>query len=308
MNEDVVEFVVDAEHHGERLDRVLTALVEDTSRSAIQKHLERGAVLVDGAPPARGAKTKVETGQRIVYTPPPPEPLELEPEDIPLSILFEDEHYVAVDKPAGMVVHPALGHPRGTLVNAVLHHVGAIAGGDEARPGIVHRLDRGTTGVIVVAKHTRAHELLAAAFAERRIEKIYLAVARGIVSPASDTIDTLYGRHPTHRQKFSSRVARGKRAVTAYRVLEAFDAASLVEVRLHTGRTHQIRVHFADRGHPLVGDSTYGRQTSELGRPALHAHRLAFEHPITGAAVALEAPIPEDLSQLVRDLRGPDRT
>lgn len=306
MSEDSIELVVDSAYDGERLDRVLTALVEDTSRSAIQRHIEQGAVLIDGAPPARGAKTKVEAGQTIVYTPPPPEPITLEPEDIPLSILFEDEHYLAVDKPAGMVVHPALGHPRGTLVNAVLHHVGALAGGDELRPGIVHRLDRGTTGVIVVAKHARAHERLAAAFAERRIEKIYVAVARGIVTPAVDTIDTLYGRHPTQRQKFSSRVARGKRAVTAYRVVETFAAASLVEVRLHTGRTHQIRVHFADRGFPLVGDATYGRQAHALGRPALHAHRLAFDHPLTGAAIALEAPIPEDLGALIAALRRPE--
>ncbi|MEQ9502173.1 MAG: RluA family pseudouridine synthase [Deltaproteobacteria bacterium] len=301
---DTIELVVEAQHAGDRLDRTLAALVPDSSRTTLKKHIEQGAVLVDGEAPARGAKTKLEAGQKIVYTPPPPEPIELEPEDIPLSILFEDAHYLAVDKPAGLVVHPAVGHPSGTLVNAVLHHVGTLEGATgDVRPGIVHRLDRGTTGVIVIAKHVRAHELLAAAFAERRIKKTYLAVARGDVRPPQDTIDTFYGRHPTQRQKFSSRVAAGKRAVTEYEVLESFGTASLVQIQLHTGRTHQIRVHLADRGHPLVGDTTYGRQAHAIGRPALHAYRLAFTHPIEGSEVALEAPIPEDLGALIDSLR-----
>lgn len=307
MSAETIALTIDERHDGERLDRALADLVPDTSRAAIQRHIERDAVLIDGELPARGAKTKVHAGQKILYAPPPPEPLDLEPEDIPLAILYEDEHLLAVDKPAGMVVHPALGHPRGTLVNAVLHHVRTLVRDPEnERPGIVHRLDRGTTGIIVVAKHPRAHEAMAALFATRKIEKHYLAVTKGVPSPSRDTIDTFYGRHPQQRQKFSSRVTSGKRAISEYEVREAFEDAALVAVRLHTGRTHQIRVHLADRGHPLVGDDTYGRGRHRVAfeRPALHAHRLSFHHPMTGAPIDLEAPVPEDLEALLLALRG----
>lgn len=304
---DEIELVIDDRHDGDRLDRALAQLVDGVSRSSIQKHIDRGAVLIDGIAPPRGAKTKVHAGQEIVYAPPPPERIDLVAEDIPLSILFEDEHFLAVDKPAGMVVHPALGHPNGTLVNAVLHHVQMDVKAGDVRPGIVHRLDRGTTGVIVVAKHVRAHELIADLFRDRKVDKRYLAITKGVPSPPTDTIDTWYGRHPRDRQRFSSKVESGKRAVTEYHVAEVFEGAALVEVKLHTGRTHQIRVHLADRGHGLIGDPVYGSRKKSryvLDRPALHAHRLAFEHPFTQAPVTLEAPVPADLGILLKQLRS----
>ncbi len=305
-----LELLVPATLGGLRLDRVLAELVPDRSRASLQRHIEEDAVTMDGALPKRGAKTVVPAGARLVYRPPPPAPLLLEPEDIPLTILFEDEHLLAIDKPAGLVVHPGHGHRSGTLVNAVLHHVRQLerAPGD-LRPGIVHRLDQDTTGVMVVAKHPRAHERLSTAFAERRVEKRYLAMVRGAPRPGSDTIDTAFGRHPHDRKRFSSRVQDGKRAVTHYEVLEFFPGAAWVQIALETGRTHQIRVHFADRGHPLVGDETYGRKASvvdpgngrvlaTLPRPALHARRLSVPHPETGAMLTFEAPVPADLVAL----------
>lgn len=301
---------------GERLDRALAQVVEGRSRARIQKDLEQGAVTVNGAPPTRGAKTAVRAGDRVVYVPVPAEPLDLVPEDIPLSIVFEDEHLLVVDKAAGMVVHPALGHPRGTLVNAVLFHVQSLqVSGEDPRPGIVHRLDKDTTGLIVVAKHPEAHERLAALFKDRAVEKVYLAVTRGVPKPPKGTIDTWFGRHPTDRKRFSSKVRSGKRAVTDYEVKEDLRIAARVQVTLHTGRTHQIRVHFADRRHPLVGDEMYGRnrplldpdtgkERARFCRPALHAQRLGFVHPFTGRRIDLEAPVPEDLEALLRALRG----
>lgn len=304
-DQDVFEIEIDERFEGDRLDRALTAILDDRSRAAIQRHIEAGAVTIDGRPPSRGAKTKLKAGAQIRYAPPPPEPLDLTPEDIPLSILFEDEHLLVIDKQANLVVHPAAGHPRGTLVNAVLHHVGRGLEGVGApdRPGVVHRLDRDTTGAIVVAKSERAHERLARAFAERQVEKTYLAVTQGTPSPLVGTIDTGYGRHPYDRKRFSSRIEGGKRAVTHYRVLERFASAALLEVRLETGRTHQIRVHLADRGHALIGDRVYGRRRSTFERPALHALRLSFDHPFEDRKVTCEAPIPEDLRRLLEELR-----
>jgi 23S rRNA pseudouridine1911/1915/1917 synthase len=303
----VIEVVIDERFAGERLDRALTALLDDRSRALIQKHIESGAVTIDGAPPERGSATKLRLGARIQYEPPPPEPVDLVAEDIPLSVLFEDEHLIVVDKPANLVVHPAAGHPRGTLVNAVLHHVQVDLHGVGAsdRPGIVHRLDRDTTGVIAIAKTPRAHELMAKAFADREVEKTYLAVVLGVPDPREGTIDTLYGRHPRDRKRFSSKVATGKRAVTHYRVQELLRQSSLLEIQLETGRTHQIRVHFADRGHPLVGDPVYGGRKAivPFERPALHSLRLSLPHPITGRKLTCEAPIPQDFSSLLEALR-----
>jgi 23S rRNA pseudouridine1911/1915/1917 synthase len=306
LGKESIELEVDERFAGERLDRALAAMLDDRSRTLIQKHIEAGAVTVDGARPPRGSKTKLELGARIRYEPPPPEPLDLVPEPIPLSILFEDEHLIVVDKPANLVVHPALGHWRGTLVNAVLHHTKSRLDGvgPEDRPGIVHRLDRDTTGAIVVAKTPRAHELLARAFADRQVEKTYLAVTGGVPAPAAATFDTEFGRHPRDRKRFSSRVTGGKRAVTHYAVLERFASAALVEVRLETGRTHQIRVHFSDHGWPLLGDRVYGGRPGGIERPALHAARLAFRHPIAGGEVRCDAPVPADFVELLRNLRS----
>ena len=303
----MIELEIDERFAGERLDRALTALLDDRSRALIQKHIEAGAVTIDGAPPKQGSKTKLHLGARIQYEPPPPEPMDLVAEDIPLSILFEDEHLIVIDKPANLVVHPAAGHPRGTLVNAVLHHLQSdLHGvGQSDRPGIVHRLDRDTTGVIAIAKTARTHELLAKAFSERTVEKTYLAIVHGVPQPEEGTIDTLYGRHPRDRKRFSSKVISGKRAVTHYRVKERLRGASLLEIRLETGRTHQIRVHLADRGHPLVGDPVYGgrKAISSFERPALHSLRLELSHPITGRKLTCEAPIPHDFLELLEALR-----
>jgi 23S rRNA pseudouridine1911/1915/1917 synthase len=306
-DDDELRLEVPAELDGARLDRALADLVPERSRARIQKDLAADAVRVNGAPPARGAKTAVKTGDLLVYRPLPPEPMDLVPEDLPLTIVFEDEHLLVIDKAAGMVVHPALGHPRGTVVNAVLHHLGRGPSQGDLRPGIVHRLDKDTTGLLVVAKHPEAHERMAAVFKDRAVEKIYLAVTKGVPRPPRGTIDTLFGRHPTDRKRFSSKVRDGKQAVTHYVVQADFRSAAHVEVRLDTGRTHQIRVHFSDLGHPLVGDEMYGRRWSPPGlepfeRPALHAHRLAFVHPFTRAKLAFEAPVPADLQGLLRAL------
>lgn len=304
------------ELEGERLDRALAGLIEDRSRARIQKDLEAGAITVNGAQPARGAKTPVRTGDQIKYLPSAPEPLNLVAENIPLDIIFEDEHFLVVNKAVGMVVHPAPGHPRGTLVNAVLYHVKELeTQPDDLRPGIVHRLDRDTSGVIVVAKTPNCHEGLSDLFKAREVKKTYQCVTRGTPKPAKDIIDTWYGRHPMDRKRFSSKVHRGKRAVTHYEVLENYRCAAFVQIELQTGRTHQIRVHLTDKGHPLVGDDTYGRNkpvyhpdTSQplivFERPALHACKLAFEHPITKEAVVFEAPLPPDFEHLLHTLRN----
>ncbi len=319
-------FVVGLAHEGERLDKVLTQLVPGTSRSAVQKHIDAGAVRLDGAEPKRGAATVVLAGSTLEYAPQAAAPVTLAAEDIPITVLYQDADVVVVDKPAGLVVHPALGHWTGTLVNALMFHVpdfGRGAGG--LRPGIVHRLDRDTTGVMIVAKHDVAHRALVASFQARQVEKEYLAVTHGRPQPPRDVIDTPFGRHPTDRKRFSSKVAEGKRAVTRYAVeatygggaASAQGGAARVKVALETGRTHQIRVHLADRGHPLVGDATYGTRrlshprearlraiTDAFARPALHARRLVVPHPRSGAPLALEAPIPADLLRLLADLEA----
>jgi 23S rRNA pseudouridine1911/1915/1917 synthase len=302
-DDDELSLTVSEEHAGLRLDVYLRTMLPDRSRALIQKHIDEGAVMINGAPPKRSASTQVAPGDQIVYVPPPPPIIELVPEEIPLSILFEDEFLVVVDKQKNLVVHPAAGHASGTLANALLHHFGRGMIRNEIRPGIVHRLDRDTTGAIVVAKTQRIHDALGKLFAERAVTKEYLAVVSGAPKEKSKTIATLYGRHPRDRKKFSSKVGSGKRAVTRYRVIEALENASLLEVSLETGRTHQIRVHLADAGHALVGDAVYGKKSPLIDRPALHARRLAFVHPATHSKIDIEAPVPDDLRQLLEKLR-----
>ncbi len=259
------------------------------------------------------AKTRVTAGAEVVMRPSPPPPSEAIPEDIPLDVLFEDADILVVNKPAGLVVHPAAGHPKGTLVNAILHHLQGERppGKEPERPGIVHRLDKDTSGVMVIAKSVRARDALVERFAKHDIERAYLAIAVGH-PPEKATWETLHGRHPKDRKRFSSRVAKGKRAVTHLRVLERLHGAALVECRLETGRTHQIRVHLADAGHPLLGDPLYGGRPKDprlraaagaLGRQALHARLLGFVDPITGESRRFEVEAPADFRAALAALR-----
>lgn len=279
------------------------------SRATIQRWIEAGRVEIDGAPAS--ASAKVRAGQRIVVRPAPPPPTDAVPEDLPLTILYEDADLVVVDKAAGMVVHPAAGHARGTLVNAILHHFGALPGMDAERPGIVHRLDALTSGVMVIARSPAARDALVARFAAHDIERAYLAITLG-APPDTITFETRYGRHPKDRKRFSSKVAEGKRAVTHVRTLERLRGAALVRCTLETGRTHQIRVHLSDHGFPLLGDPVYGNKSKDpivraagdaLARQALHASVLGFEHPITKAPLRFERAPPDDFRRALDALR-----
>ena len=291
---------------GERLDRALSALA-GISRSQARRWIDEGRVRVDGLPGR--ASQPVAAGARLEAEAPEPEASPLAAEAIPLAILYEDADLIVLDKPAGLVVHPAPGHPGGTLVNALLHHCVDLSGvGGVLRPGIVHRLDRGTSGVLVAAKSDAAHRSLALQFQAHSVQREYHAFVRGL--PASETgrVDRPLGRHPTDRKRISV-VARGRMrdARTAWRVLRRFAAsgASLLAVSPETGRTHQIRVHLASAGHPILGDPVYGRSARAphpLERPALHAALLGFEHPRTGERMRFEAPLPPDLERLVAAL------
>jgi 23S rRNA pseudouridine1911/1915/1917 synthase len=280
---------------GERLDKFL-AEVSGLSRARVQT-IE---VRLDG----RAAKpsTRLKGGETLEWT--VPEPVAAKPlaQDLPIEVLHEDRDLIAINKAAGVVVHPGAGNLDGTLVNALLHHVKDLEGiGGELRPGIVHRLDKDTTGVLVVAKNERALEKLQQQFASREVEKLYLALVRG-APPDEGTFRTLYGRHPKNRLKFSGRVKRGKTAVTHWKVTKRFADASRVEVVLETGRTHQIRVHFAEGGFPLLGDTLYGKRSDVIARQALHAWKLAFRHPRTGKLLNLTAPIPADFESAEENL------
>lgn len=312
-DEPIRSYVATAEDEGRRLDQVVAAVFE-VSRNQLEKQIEAGAIVVDGALPSRGKRTRVAEGMRITYRPPPVEAPELEPEAMELSVLFEDEQLLVVDKPAGVVVHPGAANAKGTLLAGVLHHVGRLPSTDPVRPGVVHRLDRGTTGVILFAKTLEAHRALVEAFKARQVEKTYLAVTQGVPKPETGSFETSYGRHPHDRQRFSSRVPEGKEAITHYEILETYPGAASVQVSLETGRTHQIRVHFADAGHPLVGDALYGRRSvvrdpaaraicARLDRPALHAWELAVRHPSHGRKMRFSAQMPQDLVELVEALR-----
>jgi len=295
---------------GHRIDRVLAKRCPEFSRSALQRWIEQGRIEQAGEVVSR--KTKALAGAEVTIEPAPPEPLSAEPQAIPLEVLYEDEHLLVVHKPAGLVVHPAPGHPDGTLVNAILHHAEVQGGGDPVRPGIVHRLDKDTSGVMVVAKSPAAHERLVEMFQSHDLERAYLAIVLGR-APLTATYDTFHARHPGHRKKFTSKGDRGRRAVTRLEMIEPLHGVSLVRCRLETGRTHQIRVHLAEHGHPVLGDPLYGksigdpelrRMSTELGRQALHATLLAFAHPITGEPMRFETDPPEDFQQALASLRG----
>ncbi|MDC0707241.1 RluA family pseudouridine synthase [Stigmatella sp. ncwal1] len=300
------------EARGERLDQHLARAFPEFTRSRIQGLIEAGHVRADGR--AVKASSRLRGGELLSLHVPPPVAALPVAEELPLEVLHEDRDLVVVNKAAGMVVHPGAGHASGTLVNALLHRVKDLAGvGGELRPGIVHRLDKDTTGCLVVAKNEQALVALQKAFKTRAVEKTYLALVHGHPK-AEGRIETLYGRHPVHRQRFTGKVKEGKSAVTVFRTRELFEGAALVEVDLLTGRTHQIRVHLSESGHPLLCDALYGAgrkakgQVAEaqerLGRQALHAWRLGFAHPRTGKALKLEAPLPEDFSSSMKVLRA----
>ena len=306
----------------DRLDKLVVALLSraghPASRGAVQRWIEHGKVLVDGSP--LRASAEVPAGARVEVSPEPPPATSAEPDaSIPLRVVYEDAHLVVVDKPAGLVVHPARGHEQGTLVNALLARGGfERAGADprdpagHLRPGIVHRLDKGTSGLLVVARDAPTREALKALFAAHDIEREYVAVVVGEARDA--TYDTLHARSPGDRMRFTSRTETGRRAVTHVRVLERLGQATLVACRLGTGRTHQIRVHLAERsGTPILGDPLYGRPPRDpalrtlgeaLGRQALHARLLGFVHPATGAAMRWASPLPEDMERCLAALRG----
>src|SRR6266403_2947156 len=286
---------------GQRLDQFLRRELPEHSRAFLQKLIEQGHVVVNGG--AAKASYKVRVGDKVRVEIPPPRPLETLPEEIALDVLFEDSDLIVVNKPAGLVVHPAAGNYEHTLVNALLHHCrGTLAGiGGVERPGIVHRLDKGTSGCIVVAKTDLAHKALVAQFKSRGVKKIYRAVCWGKFARPSGRIETVIGRSERDRKKMSARASRGRPAVTDYRMLKQFTDFALVELHIHTGRTHQIRVHMAHIGHPVVGDATYGRARStniSVARPLLHAYKLGFTHPRSQQFVEFTAPVPDDMVKM----------
>jgi 23S rRNA pseudouridine1911/1915/1917 synthase len=310
-------FEVDPAAAGERVDALIAATVAGLSRAAVQRLIDDARVTLNDAVVAKPGQ-RVRAGDAITVVVPPAEPVEIVAEDLPLAVLYEDRELIVIDKPAGLVVHPAAGHPRGTLVNALLFHCKDLSGvGGALRPGIVHRLDKDTSGAMVATKTDRAHAALGAAFAAKSrgepggILREYLGIAAPAPPAAAGTLRTLHGRHPTDRKRFSSKIAAGKPAVTHWTVVEPLPGAALVRFRLETGRTHQIRVHAADHGWPLLGDPLYGRTprplaaiAQALGRQALHAAVLELDHPVTGARLRFDAPLPADLTAALAALRA----
>ncbi len=294
-----------ADRSGERLDSFVARRCPEISRSQARRLIDSGLVLMDGQ--AARPASRVASGDRItVMVPPPEEPEHLEPEPIPLTILYQDNDIIVIDKPPGLTVHPAPGHPRGTLVNALLAACPDLRGvGGALRPGIVHRLDKDTSGLMVIAKNDRAHRALSRQLKERTVHKTYLALVHGVPEPRQGTIEAPIGRHPRNRKKMAV-VAGGREAVTRYRVLEPLAGGryALVEAEPVTGRTHQIRVHMAAIGHPILGDCTYGKRSELIPRQALHAWRLAFAMPLSGRLVEFESPPPPDLRLALAKLRG----
>ncbi len=296
-----------------RLDQFLVSRIPGGSRSQIQNWIRKGYMRING--------TEVKTGYLVkpndLITLNLPESVSGHPfpEDIPLDILYEDSHLAVINKPSGLVCHAGAGVRSGTLVNALLHRMGPLETGDPERPGIVHRLDKLTSGVMLVAKNTTAHRHLAQQFKNREIRKEYVALVYGVPSPSSGTIDLALGRDPKNRKKISTRARRKRTAVTHYKVLEDFGFVSLLQVRIETGRTHQIRVHLAQKGHPVVGDSLYGTDRArslpaklshaakELQRLFLHSRRLEFRHPQSGEILSFEAPFPPELQKFLSEIR-----
>lgn len=300
------ELYVTAGNQGERIDRFLSANLEDLSRSYIQKLVKEGGILVNGNPVK--ANYKINAGDEIRVQIPDPEPLDILPEEIPLDILYEDEDILVVNKPKGMVVHPAPGHYSHTLVNAVLYHCGSRLSGINGvlRPGIVHRIDMDTTGSLLICKNDRAHQILADELKEHHFTRRYHAVVLGNLKEDTGTVNAPIGRNPTDRKKMSTKAPNGRRAVTHYWVLERFGDYTYIECELETGRTHQIRVHMASIGHPILGDSVYGpaKCPFKLEGQTLHAKILGITHPSTGKYMEFDAPLPDYFVSLLERLRN----
>lgn len=300
-----ISLQADETYMDERLDKFLSAMLPDQSRSYLQKIIKDGNVLVNGEP--KKSSYRLEDGDEVTADLPELKSPDIEPENIPLDILYEDDSILMVNKPKGMVVHPSAGHYTGTLVNAVLWHCqGQLSGiNGVSRPGIVHRIDKDTTGVLVVCKNDAAHNAVAAQLKEHSITRKYRAIVHGVIKEDEGTVDAPIGRHPTERKKMASGVKNGKRAVTHYRVLERFQGYTYVECQLETGRTHQIRVHMASIHHPLLGDTVYGpaMDSHHLEGQTLHAMVLGLIHPVTGEYLEVEAPLPEYFENLLKKFR-----
>ena len=300
-----ISLQADETYMDERLDKFLSAMLPDQSRSYLQKIIKDGNVLVNGEP--KKSSYRLEDGDEVTADLPELKSPDIEPENIPLDILYEDDSILMVNKPKGMVVHPSAGHYTGTLVNAVLWHCqGQLSGiNGVSRPGIVHRIDKDTTGVLVVCKNDAAHNAVAAQLKEHSITRKYRAIVHGVIKEDEGTVDAPIGRHPTERKKMASGVKNGKRAVTHYRILERFQGYTYVECQLETGRTHQIRVHMASIHHPLLGDTVYGpaKDSHHLEGQTLHAMVLGLIHPVTGEYLEVEAPLPEYFENLLKKFR-----
>jgi 23S rRNA pseudouridine1911/1915/1917 synthase len=306
------ELTFPAEEGPERLDSFLARAVGEVTRSAVQRLIDGGMVTVDGAVPKPSLKLK--GGERVIVSIPPPVPAEPAAEHIPLEILYEDSDLIVVNKPAGMVVHPGAGAGSGTLDNALLAHCNDLSGiGGQVRPGIVHRIDKDTSGVLVVAKNDRAHLALAHQFKEHTVKRVYLALVFGSPKADKGRIESAIGRHPSERTKMSGKARHGKHAVTHWHAARRYPGLTLLRLKLETGRTHQIRVHLSEAGHPLVGDQVYGggsrlsavrdpelrRLIRELGRQALHAKVLGFIHPGTGEYMEFDTELPADMARII---------
>ncbi|MCH5274214.1 MAG: RluA family pseudouridine synthase [Lachnospiraceae bacterium] len=301
---DEFRFQITEELEDERIDKCMSMLIDSLSRSYIQKLIKEEAVTVNGSP-VKGSY-RVKTDDEVAFCLPEAVEPSIEAENIPLDILYEDKDVIVVNKPKGMVVHPAAGHYSGTLVNALLYHCGSELSGINGcmRPGIVHRIDKDTTGSLVVCKNDLAHRCIAEQLKEHSIQRKYLAICHGVLKQQEDTIDKPIGRHPTDRKKMAVN-EKGKSAITHYRVLQRFEKYTYLECVLETGRTHQIRVHMASIGHPLLGDEVYSSLASpfKLEGQVLHAQTLGFVHPSTGTYIQVEADLPEYFSHLLQVLK-----
>ncbi|MCK4727654.1 MAG: RluA family pseudouridine synthase [Desulfobacterales bacterium] len=313
----VFSFTATEKEAGRRLDTVIAARIPALSRSYVGRLIREGRVTVNSLTTKPAYVTR--RGDVVRAEIPPPQPIASKPEPIPLAILYEDSEVIVLNKPVGLVVHPAAGHQSGTLVNALLYHCRDLQGiGGDLRPGIVHRLDKDTSGTLVVAKNDMAHDCLSRQFKKRRVQKRYLALVWGDMKASAGVIDLPIGRHPVDRKKMSTRSRRSRSTETRWKIKEALSGVTLLEIDLKTGRTHQIRVHCAATGHPVVGDATYGGTKRWKGTPLqdarhilrcvkrqmLHAWKLAFAHPRTGELMRFESPLPEDMASVLKSLRA----